>query len=384
MKKINTDLRTVYAFECNNYEEKKVYDICGKIISETLRENNIDIKGKRVLIKPNLLAKRTPEKGITTHPVFVESAALYLYSLGAERVIIADSPGGTYNKAVLSGIYKITGMEEATEKSGAELNFDTGSVEISGFGGVKVKTFEVTNITKESDLTINICRLKTHALCEMSAAVKNMFGSIPGLMKAEMHARFPKRDDFAAMLTDLCLAAAPQINIVDAVYGMEGNGPAGGTLKKVGLILGSSNPFVLDTVCAELIGYGPSEVGTVHEAVERGFSPEKTENINICGADIKKYSVKFKRPDGTAGGLLKQLPTIFGGRLQKWLEPKPYINKEKCVGCCRCAACCPQKTIKIISGKALIDYEKCIKCYCCQELCPKHAVDVKRNFFLKF
>ena len=152
MKKINTDLRTVYAFECNNYEEKKVYDICGKIISETLRENNIDIKGKRVLIKPNLLAKRTPEKGITTHPVFVESAALYLYSLGAERVIIADSPGGTYNKAVLSGIYKITGMEEATEKSGAELNFDTGSVEISGFGGVKVKTFEVTNITKESDL----------------------------------------------------------------------------------------------------------------------------------------------------------------------------------------------------------------------------------------
>lgn len=384
MKTINTALRDVYAYECDKYDEAAISDICRKIISETLKDNNLDLTGKNVLIKPNLLAKRTPDMGITTHPLFVSSAAKCLISLGAKHVVIADSPGGTYNKTVLSGIYKVTGMEEAAKKGGAELNFDTSSVKTDNFGGTRVKTFEVINVIKSVDFTVNICRLKTHAMCEMSASVKNMFGSIPGLMKAEMHARFPKRDDFAAMLTDLCLAAAPQINIVDAVYGMEGNGPAGGTLKKVGLVLGSANPFVLDSVCAELIGYDPCEVGTVSESIKRGFTPEKNENIIVHGADVEKFFIKFKRPDGTAGGLLKQLPTVFGGRLQKWLEPKPYINVNKCIGCGRCADCCPQKTIEIISGKASIYYGKCIKCYCCQELCPKHAVDVKRNFFLKF
>ena len=381
MRKINTEIKTVYSAACGSYNEEKICGITADFIEKMLRENNFEPKGKNVVIKPNLLAKREPDKAITTHPYFIFAAAKYFVSRGA-HVTVADSPGGTYNKGVLTAVYNVTGMKEAAEKAGAELNFDVSSVKVES-GGTAVKYFEILAPLANADLIVNICRLKTHAMCEMSAAVKNMYGSVPGLQKAEMHARFPGRHDFAKMLTELCMTNAPQINITDAVCGMEGNGPAGGTVKKVGLILGSSNPYVLDSVCAKIMGYERDEVETVKISEEMGYIPKNDSEIEIIGENIEKYITKFVRPDGTAGGLMKQLPTILGGRLQKLMEPRPYITGN-CIGCGECARCCPAETITVENKKAKINRSKCIKCYCCQELCPRHAVKIKRNFFLKF
>ncbi len=383
-RKINTDITRVYLSPLDTYEQEKVRETLFPLLDAMLSDNKIEpesLSGKKVVIKPNLLTRREAKVGITTHPSFVRAAAEFFVGLGA-AVVVADSPGGTYSQGVLNALYKTTGIYEACEQSGATANTDTSysevrEPEISRLG------FSIINPLIEADLIVNLCRLKTHALCEMSTAVKNMFGSIPGLQKAEQHARFPKRLDFADMLCDLCMINAPQINITDGVCGMEGNGPAGGTLRDVGVVIASANPFASDLVSAYIIGYEPDEVGTVQCSVKRGFCPGDISGLEIVGDSPDKYKCTFRRPDSSAGGLLKQLPTIFGGRLQKFLEPRPVVNTKKCIGCGACASVCPESTISVKDKKAHINPKNCIKCYCCQEFCPVKAVEIKQKFFFK-
>lgn len=374
----------VYSSACADYDYRKVkevvYNHFDSIISECF--GCIDFSEKNVAIKPNLLAKRSPDAGITTNPAFVKAACEYFVEKGA-NVVICDSPGGVYNNGTMTAIYNICMMKPCADETGASLNFDMGHSEMFNKNGEVSKSFNIINPLAKADFIVNLCRLKTHSLCNISAAVKNMYGSIPGLMKAEQHARFPMQKDFSRYLVDLCETVAPSINLVDAVVCMEGNGPAGGTLKNVGLVLSSSNPFVLDLVASEIMCFELDEVLTVKNSVARGLCPERAEEVEIVGESIVEYKSPFKRPDSSAGGLIKQLPNVFGGRLRKWLEPRPVIKKKQCIGCGECAKCCPRETIDIVDKKAVIKYDKCIKCYCCQELCPKKAVEIKRNPFMK-
>ncbi len=374
----------VYSSSCDSYEydkiKKIVFEHFDKIISEKYADYNFD--SKHVVIKPNLLAKRSPAAGITTDPSFVRAACEYFATKGAS-VVICDSPGGVYNHAAVNSIYNVCGMTLAAEQSGALLNFDFGHTVMTNENGIVSKTFNIINPLANADFVVNLARLKTHSLCNMSAAVKNLYGSVPGLEKAEQHARFPDQNDFSRYLIDLCLVVKPNISLVDAIVAMEGNGPAGGTLKKVGLVLSSSDPFVLDMIASRIMDYSTSDVLTVRNSVDLGLCPGDYDEIEVVGADYKNYLSHFKRPDSSAGGLIKQLPSLFGGRIRKMLEPRPHVSGKLCVGCGECAKCCPEKTIEIINKKAVIKYDKCIRCYCCQELCPMKAVSIKRNPFMK-
>ena len=377
--------KAVYSASCKDYDYEKIKTIIFSHFDSIIEEcyNDFDFSEKNVALKPNLLAKRTPDAGITTNPAFIRAAAEYFLQKGA-NVVICDSPGGVYNTAAITSIYNVCGMKDAAEKSGAVLNLDMGQTEMFNNEGVVSKSFPIINPLANADFIVNLCRMKTHSLCNMSAAVKNMYGAIPGLLKAEQHARFPDQKDFSRYLLDLCATVKPGINVIDAIIAMEGNGPAGGTLKKVGLILSSSDPYVLDRVSCHIMGYKHTEVLTVKNSFDRVLCPENLSDIDIVGENIDPYVSPFKRPDSSAGGLIKQLPNILGGRLQKWIEPRPVIVKKKCVGCGECARCCPQETIDIVDKKAVINYDKCIKCYCCQELCPMKAVAIKRNLVMKF
>lgn len=371
----------VYLENLDDYEYENVKNTVFPLFDAVLADNGWDkafFNGKKVAVKPNLLHKTGVEKCVTTHPSYTRAACEYFTSLGAE-VVVCDSPGGVYNKTLVEGVARETGTLEAAKLGGGRFNQDYG-FEMTSNHEYSKYSFNIIKPLVEADVIVNLARLKTHALCEMTAAVKNMFGSIPGLQKAEQHARFPSKDSFASMICDVCLINSPQINLVDCVICMEGNGPSGGTLRKMGAVAVSANPFAVDLLCSHMMGYNTDEVGTIKSAISRGLCPDCVEKLEVIGADYKKYVCSFKRPDSTAGGLVKQIPSVFGGRLRDALERKPVITKSKCVGCGICKNNCPVDAITIQNKKAKIDKTKCIKCYCCQEFCPKLAVAAKNIF----
>lgn len=360
-----------YLFSCKTYCQDEVSSVLNNLLDKICADNKFtDFHGKKVVLKPNLLAKRTPDMGITTQPSFVIAASEYFSQKGA-KVIIADSPGGMYHPTLLKSLYKICRMDEATS---AELNLNVESETVKW----EDKEFSIIKPLVEADIVVNLARMKTHTLCDMTAAVKNLFGSIPGLIKAEYHAKYSDKKVFSEMLVDLCLANAPQINIIDGVIGMEGDGPANGSPIKTGVIIGSANPFAADCLCAKLMGFDEDEVDTVRISRERGLCP-KVEDINVEGEDVFSHQFKFKRPKAskTSIGLIRVLPNFLKRMLIKKV-PHPFIIREKCIGCGECARCCPVETITMAEGKASVNYEKCIKCFCCQELCPQKAVGIKR------
>lgn len=375
----------VFISPCEDYETEKLKNVLRDAF-ESIGADRKLIEGKRVLIKPNLVLAKKPEHGATTHPAFVKAAADVLHELGAASVTAADSPGGPFNAQSLSIVYKTCGIAPL-ESDILKINGDFTYKSVHT-NGVKLKNLHVINAFLECDVVVDMCKLKTHTLTQMSCATKNLFGIIPGVEKFEMHSNFPRIEDFSEMLVDLAeyvLSEKEFIAVCDAVVSMEGNGPSYGTPKKTGLLLASRSPFSLDVVAEHIIGSDGS-VPYLDCAAKRGLVTRSAEEIPVVGmADYPVFD--FKKPDTDSGKFLKNLPDLFGGRLAAFFETKPMVNKKKCVGCGVCARSCPRHTIEIVTKKgkktAKINRENCIKCYCCGELCPIGAVDAKQNALIK-
>lgn len=332
--------------------------------------------GMRVTLKPNLLMKRTPERFTTTHPMLVRCVAEALFSLGAKEVRIADSPGGPFQKGLLEGIYQASGMAEAAAKSGAKLSFDT------GFSTVKAKdfhtcpTFNLIRSVTDTDLLINLPKIKTHGMITYSGAVKNLFGCIPGLQKPELHFKYPERDSFCNMLVDLALTLPPAFTIADAVISMEGDGPSSGTPRKTGFLAGCVSPFYLDEALTGLLGL--TQVPTVSLAQERGLV---TERAVLLGDALDPIS-PFIAPKSASLDFISRLPAFLqppAARVSRRITAsRPEVIKKKCVGCKKCMESCPAHVIEMKAKAACISKKGCISCFCCQEFCPVGAIRIKR------
>lgn len=339
--------------------------------------------GDRVVIKPNFVSKKNPDEAATTHPELLRAVILAVRRAGGE-VIVAESPGGPYNKAVLKALYATCGADKAAEGTGAVLNYDTSFEEIS-CDGVTVKSFPIIKPVLEADVIISLPKLKTHAMTSYTGAVKNLFGVIPGTHKADYHFRLNERGAFCSMLVDLCEAVKPTLSIMDGVWGMEGDGPTAGENRHIGLILASANAHALDLAACHIIGYKPHEVDTVRFAAERGLCPDSADKIEILGENIEDLVIKdFKKPK-THFDLLNIVPfsTALHSKIVSLLRAKPTLKPKECVGCGVCARSCPPKAIDMTGNKPRFDMSVCIRCFCCHELCPKKAIDIKRPLIMR-
>lgn len=375
----------VYIGSCDDYTEKTLQECLLQAIS--LLGFKEKIKDRAVVIKPNLVRKMDPALGGTTHPVMLRALILLLWDLGAKSVTIAESPGGIYNTAALQSVYEGCGIGPVARETGAILNFDLSSSTMSSPKGEKTKNFEVIDPIRNADLIINLCKLKSHGMMTLSCAAKNLFGVIPGVLKFEMHARFPKDLDFGAMLADLNEALHSEreiLSICDGIVGMEGNGPTSGDPVRLGVVLASANPFNLDLAACGILKMEELPV-LVAEGVKRGYSPKTFKEVCYVAAKPESFAVSsFKLPDSKKKSALQRVLTLDGGRYARFFEPRPVINKKDCRGCGECVRSCPQKTIYLYTDKkgkkkAKIKADHCIKCYCCQELCPFKCVDIVKS-----
>ncbi len=334
----------------------------------------------KVVIKPNLLAKHAPEAAVTTHPALVEAVILALKKRGVNDIYVIDSAGGVYNEKAMMGIYKASGLAEVCERLCVRYGEDYESVALKT-NGVCAHEFTILRPVAEADFIINLPKLKTHAMVNLTCATKNLFGTIPGLLKAELHMRFPDKKMFGEMLCDVAELINPDINIVDAITAMEGDGPAGGTPRQVGMLLAGESTYDIDVVCAEYIGAPIEDIPYLVAAKGRGlcrdFSPGLLQNPE--GFTVAKdYKLPTSHLQITFENRVPRILKPFMPYIVKRIAPRPVINKRGCIGCAKCAEICPKDVITMENKKAFIHKKDCIRCFCCHEMCPVKAIDIKR------
>lgn len=377
----------VYVVQCPDYGQAE--DKLGELLTLMGGVEGFAKPGDNILLKVNLLQPATPEQAVSTHPAVAAAAAKLILGAGA-KATICDSPGSGYKHslAMLKKLYGTNGMEAAAAESGAALNFDLGYREVSYPAGKLVKRLEVMDPVLEADGVWNLCKLKTHAFMGMTGAVKNNFGVIPGRSKVGYHAKFQDKTRFADMLLDLAAFVSPRISIMDAVVGMEGDGPGtSGTPRQIGLLLAAEDPVALDTVAAEIIGFPRAENGLLFAAERRGMGPTRIEDIEIVGGVLDRLRIPdYRLPGHIKRDMTGGMPGAVAQLARRAMTRTPRVIPEKCVGCGICRDSCPAGAISMMegTGKARVDAGSCIRCYCCHELCPMSAVELKAGAGLRF
>lgn len=366
----------VSVVRCGSYDESVVESSVSEALASLGGIGKYVKTGNRVLLKVNLLTASAPEKAVTTHPSVVKALVRQVQSAGGIP-IIADSPGGPFSRGMLESAYKKSGMLSVAQETGARLNYDTSSKQVSNPGGKIVKKLDIISILDVIDVVITLPKLKTHMLTKYTGATKILFGVVPGLTKPAYHLKYGEIENFCDMLLDILTYVRPTLSVMDGVIGMEGDGPgSGGTPKKAGIILASEDSVALDVVASSIIGMKVDEIPILKRAKERGLTTGNLSDINIAGARPEEVYVKFRQPAdnwGTRALSNKRLRNF----LLKYAVSYPAAN-DKCIGCGICKQNCPAGAITI-KGKARMDLKKCIRCYCCHELCPHKAIDLKSH-----
>ncbi|MDP3026146.1 MAG: DUF362 domain-containing protein [Nanoarchaeota archaeon] len=344
----------VSAVKCNSYEPKKLH----QALIDSLRNIDFNFKKSRVLIKPNILGPHTPEQALTTNPILIEELCKILKKFNAE-IYIGESAGlDTQRSLEISGIKKLSRYAKI-------INFDYSKTRVFDIG-MKGEKILLPEILFDMDLIINLPKLKTHVFTKVTLAVKNLYGCIPGKLKSNLHRIFPDSKSFSRLLVNLENKIKPQLNIIDGVIGIQGDGPGtSGELIKSEIILASRNPYALDIIASEIMGFKAGDIYT------NKFSKIKKEDIDVLG-NGKGLKLGFKKPRIHYSGLLAPLLAIF---------PKLKIDfdKNKCNQCLSCELKCPVNAIKIIPNHRC-NYKSCIGCSCCIEICPKGAIYLKEHW----
>ena len=339
--------------------------------------------GMRVVLKPNLVMSSKPEQAIITHPAFTAAVGKCVQKAGG-RVVIAESPGGPYTPAAMKAMFRATGYRDMAEACGFTLYTDCKSREVTLPQAKRCRELSVVEPFLDRDYLIDLPKLKTHSMVGFSGAVKNLFGTVPGLQKPELHCRFPEREPFSEMLCDLCHFLGPDLSLMDGIWAMEGNGPTGGQRRDLYVIAGSESPWALDVAAASLVGLEPEKITMLREGHERGYGPLDLSELELVGDPMETLlAPDFLKAEASSTDFIDRLPKFLRPAAKKLATPYPRIDKKRCVGCGKCAESCPQHTISLRDGKAVIRYQNCIRCFCCHEMCPKHVVQIKRLGLLR-
>jgi uncharacterized protein (DUF362 family)/Pyruvate/2-oxoacid:ferredoxin oxidoreductase delta subunit len=333
--------------------------------------------GMKVLLKPNLISAKQPQRAITTHPAVVAVVAREVRKIGAD-VVVGDSPGGA--KRGIQRVWDNTGMSAMAAREGLELvNFEAAGMEKFRCNG---RAYFIARPAVEADFIISLPKLKTHVLTLMTGAVKNIFGLVPGFRKGNYHREFPKPDDFAEVVVDILSIKPPDLTIMDAVLSMEGDGPSSGTPRWTNLLIASRDPVAIDAVAAEIIGLEPRNVPTTRIASDSGLGIGWPEMIDVLGKPLKEARVPGFQL--TSNRKIEMIPDFLYKLLTPYIWVRPAVDRHLCTKCATCVDSCPTGALSIDADKIpVLSEDLCISCWCCHELCPSKAVFVNKSWLAK-
>ncbi|WP_319761458.1 DUF362 domain-containing protein [Maridesulfovibrio sp.] len=248
-------------------------------VAMTLEECGLKINlGTKVLVKPNLVSPKNPLA--CTHPNVTISLCRYLKDCGAQ-ITVADSPG--YGSA--AQVSKAIGMTSGLRRLGLKprsLGRPT-PLKLS-FG----ETIGISRDALETDMIINVPKLKAHGQFVLTGAVKNLFGTVVGFRKAYAHTRFGETPGLMEkMIIEVAASMPLAFNLMDAIYPMHKMGPINGKPYSMSLLAGSPNPYALDTALYMLLGVSPKKILLWRESV----------NQNIFGHDPDHIEYVIEPPD---------------------------------------------------------------------------------------
>jgi uncharacterized protein (DUF362 family) len=257
--------------------------------------------GDRVLLKPNLLTGARPTKECVTRPEVAYCVAKLVQEAGG-KPFLGDSPA--FGSA--HGVAKANGYLELM----AEL--DLPIVEFKGKRyetiGEEFNHLRLCKEAMEADVVINLPKVKSHMQLTMTLGVKNLFGCVPGKMKAWWHMEAGKdADRFGMMLVETARSIDPDLTIIDGILGHEGNGPSAGEPRELGVLGAATDVFALDRAMLDILQVDPDRVPTMRAAQQLGLASElddmvfplmRPEQLQIIGWQLpeKMMAIDFGAP----------------------------------------------------------------------------------------
>jgi uncharacterized protein (DUF362 family) len=326
----------------------------------------LKMQGKTVLIKPNVLRASEAHEGIVTHPAVLRAVVEKVETLSPAAIVVGDNPG-LFSYGANEDSFKQTGLLAAS--LGHYQNIGNDSVQVD-FNPDFMAAVSLSRIVLEADIIISLPKFKTHGLTVITGAIKNSYGFLPGAQKAKLHRAAGSPPRFHEVVVDVFRLRVPDFFLMDAVVGMEGNGPASPDLRNIGLILASDNAVALDAVMATMMGLDPGRLRFLQKAKDAGLGDYDLSKIEILGK--LRPLPDFKVPP-LGGEAIMQNETIQTMIHQKALV-RPAANPEWCTGCGTCIEQCPVAALSMNDGLPQVDADLCISCFCCQEICPEKAI----------
>ena len=252
------------------------------------------VAGKRVVLKPNLV-EYNRDKVINTDPRFVDAVIQLFKNEGAAEIIVAEGPGHWRNVQYL---VNESGLGDVLRKHGVrfvDINHDE-PVKTPNLGRTTgLEYLYLSKTVVSADILVSLPKLKTHHWAGATLALKNLFGTLPGICygwpKNELHWR-----GIPNSIVDIACTHTPHFAIVDGIVGMEGDGPLNGTAKHVGALVMGLDLVAVDATCCRLMGLPVARIPTLVLAAEKQVGLMDEARIPQLGESIASLAQIFAWP----------------------------------------------------------------------------------------
>lgn len=261
------------------------------LLFETLREFDLPVRGKSVLLKPNLVGL-DPEGLTNTHPAVIGAAREGFLRLGARSVVIGDGPGLERDTEAIVESMRLGDYIDKPQETFVDLNLDDVHRIPLRTRASRLKELFLPDTVLGSDIVVSMPKLKTHHWAGVTLSLKNMFGIVPGSCYG-----WPKNllhwAGITRALLDINSTVRPDFSIVDGIVGMEGNGPLQGSPKACGVLVLGEDPVAVDATCSRIMGLVPDRIDYLAQA-SCLLGHLKEEKIHQIGERIADVQTTFE------------------------------------------------------------------------------------------